>query len=79
MLLTIQLLFSKNIQIMPYDWVGQFGLFKHNGTILFNTDWKSNKLLFDGLLSNFPTMYGQDIENNFRKQLKPNFIKNSVD
>ena len=64
---------------MPYDWVGQFGLFKHNGTILYNTDWKSNKLLFDGLLSNFPTMYGRDVENNFRKQLKPNFIKNSVD
>ena len=72
-------LFSGSIKIIPYDWVGQFGLFKQNGRVLFNTDWKSKKLLFDGVLSNYPTMYGADIENNFQEQLKPNFIQKSID
>ena len=72
-------LFSGSIKIIPYDWVGQFGLFKQNGRVLFNTDWKSKKLLFDGVLSNYPTMYGADIENNFHEQLKPNFIQKSID
>ena len=49
-------LFSENIKNIPYDWVGQFGLFKQNGKVLFNTDWKSNRLLFDGALSNFPIL-----------------------
>ena len=68
-------LFSENIKNIPYDWVGQFGLFKQNGKVLFNTDWKSNRLLFDGALSNFPIMYGENVENNFEEQLKPNFIE----
>ena len=76
---TIQLVFPKNIQIIPYDWVGQFGLYKDDGTLLFNTDWKSNKLLFDGLFLGYPIMYGENVEKNFQKQLKPNFIKNSFD
>ena len=72
-------LFSENIKNIPYDWVGQFGLFKQNGKVLFNTDWKSNRLLFDGALSNFPIMYGENVENNFEEQLKPNFIENRID
>lgn len=76
---TIQLVFPKNIQIIPYDWVGQFGLYKDDGTLLFNTDWKSNKLLFDGLFLGYPIMYGENVEKKFQKQLKPSFIKNSFD
>lgn len=57
--------FSQVTEIIPYDWVGQFGLIKNNGVILHNSDWRSNKLFFDGTWSIYPKLYGHYIENQF--------------
>jgi len=58
-------LISSTIEKIPFDWAGQYGLIKNNGVIFYNSDWRSNNLFFDGTWSNFPTMYGELIEEGF--------------
>ena len=61
-------LFSQNIQVMPYDWGGQFGYVTRDGVIMWNQDWHSNRLLFDGSWTIYPRMYGNEIEAGFYNQ-----------
>mgnify|MGYP006222811967 FL=1 len=63
--LSLSLLFSKNIETLPFDWGGQFGYFNNHGAIFWNTDWRSNRLLFDGTWAIYPTMFGHEIEEGF--------------
>ena len=63
--LSLSLLFSKNIEALPFDWGGQFGYVNNHGAILWNTDWRSNRLLFDGTWAIYPTMFGSEIEEGF--------------
>lgn len=63
--LFLSLLFSKNIEALPFDWGGQFGYVNNHGAILWNTDWRSNRLLFDGTWAIYPTMFGSEIEEGF--------------
>ena len=63
--LSLSLLFSKNIEALPFDWGGQFGYVNSHGAILWNTDWRSNRLLFDGTWAIYPTMFGPEIEEYF--------------
>ena len=63
--LSLSLLFSKNIKALPFDWGGQFGYVNNHGAILWNTDWRSNRLLFDGTWAIYPTMFGPEIEEGF--------------
>ena len=44
------MIFADTIENIPFDWSGQFGFVSHNGTILWNKDWSSNQLFFDGIL-----------------------------
>ena len=63
--LSLSLIFSKNIEALPFDWGGQFGYVNNHGAILWNTDWRSNRLLFDGTWAIYPTMFGPEIEEGF--------------
>ena len=63
--LSVSLLFSKNIESLPFDWGGQFGYVNNHGAILWNTDWRSNRLLFDGTWAIYPTMFGPEIDQGF--------------
>ena len=63
--LSLSLLFSKNIDALPFDWGGQFGYVNNHGAIFWNTDWRSNRLLFDGTWTIYPTMFGSEIEEGF--------------
>jgi len=56
---------SEGIQIIPFDWSGQFGYINRAGAIFWNSDWRSNRLLFDGTWSIYPRMYGPQIEDGF--------------
>jgi len=63
--LFLSFLFSKNIEVLPFDWGGQFGYVNNHGAILWNTDWRSNRLLFDGTWAIYPSMFGSEIEKGF--------------
>lgn len=65
LILSSTFLISSTIEKISFDWGGQYGLIKNNGSVLFNTDWRSNHLFFDGTWANFPTMYGELIETGF--------------
>ena len=56
------------IEFIPFDWSGQFGYINQNGVIMWNEDWQSNRLFFDGTWSNYPKMYGNEIEDGFSNQ-----------
>ena len=58
--------FAQSTQLIPFDWVGQFGLIKKNGALLINSDWYSNRLFFDGTFSSYPKQYGDYIDQGFR-------------
>ena len=66
--LFISLLFSKSTEVLPFDWGGQFGYINNGGTILWNTDWHSNRLLFDGTWAIYPRMFGPEIEKGFNSE-----------
>ena len=59
---------SQQIQFIPFDWSGQFGYVNKNGAIMWNQDWQSGRLLFDGTWSVYPKMYGNEIEEGFVSQ-----------
>ncbi|SUZ75361.1 uncharacterized protein METZ01_LOCUS28215 [marine metagenome] len=59
---------SQQIQFIPFDWSGQFGYVNKNGAIMWNQDWQSGRLLFDGTWSVYPKMYGNEIEEGFINQ-----------
>ena len=59
---------SQHIQFIPFDWSGQFGYVNKNGAIMWNQDWQSGRLLFDGTWSVYPKMYGNEIEEGFVSQ-----------
>ena len=59
---------SQQIQFIPFDWSGQFGYVNKNGAIMWNQDWQSGHLLFDGTWSVYPKMYGNEIEEGFLSQ-----------
>ena len=65
LILSSTFLISSTIEKIPFDWVGQYGLIRNNGAVLFNSDWRSNNLFFDGTWANFPTMYGELVETAF--------------
>ncbi len=58
-------IYGNNLSSLPFDWSGQFGLFNHQGTLLWNNDWYSKSLFFDGTWSVYPTMYGDEIKKDF--------------
>ena len=60
------LLSANNIEVVPFDWGGQFGYLNQGGAIFWNSDWRSNNLLFDGTWTAYPRMFGPEIEKGFR-------------
>ena len=59
------IILAKPIEIVPFDWGGQFGYVSWDGAIMWNQDWLSNRLLFDGTWAIYPRMYGHEIEAGF--------------
>jgi hypothetical protein len=59
------ILFSDSLKFMHYDLVDQFGVVSKDGGLLWNDDWHSNGLLFDGTWANFPWTYGPLIKNGY--------------
>ncbi|MBL50559.1 MAG: hypothetical protein CMG57_01220 [Candidatus Marinimicrobia bacterium] len=63
--ISISIISAQQIDKIPYDWGGQFGYINKNGSLFWNEDWNSNGLFFDGTWTNYPRMFGHQIEENF--------------
>lgn len=63
-ILFFSILFGQSDDI-PYDWSGQYGVISNNGRLMWNQDWTSGVLLFDGTFANYPTRFGSSYKNNF--------------
>ena len=60
-------LFSQNVENVFYDFSRHQGHTLKRGDLMWNEDWSSNGLFFDGTFSNFSSMYGPQIESNLFK------------
>ena len=60
-------LFSQNIENVFYDFSNHQGHTLKRGDLMWNEDWSSNGIFFDGTFSNFSSMYGPQIESNLFK------------
>ncbi len=55
------LLFSAGLMgqiLIPFDWAGQNGMMVAGGQVLYNRDWFSGPLIFDGTFTSFPLKFG---------------------
>ena len=53
------------MDLIPFDWGGQFGYMNKNGTMFWNEDWRSGRILFDGTWANYPRTFGPQIDSRF--------------
>ena len=67
--ISIQIILADGLDIYQFDWSGQFGLVNHEGAVLWNKDWRSQHLLFDGTWAIYPSMYGPEIDKGFYTNL----------
>ena len=56
------ILFSQSIENISYDFINHQGHILNKGSLVWNEDWHSNGLFFDGTFANYPSMYGPIIE-----------------
>ena len=56
---------AQQVGFIDYDWGGHLGYLTQDGILVWNKDWESNNILFDGTWSNYPRMYGSKIEEGY--------------
>ena len=62
------LLFSQQYKFISFDLSDQFGFVSKDGGLVWNQDWYSNNLMFDGTWLNYPKMYGSFIKCGYMKE-----------
>ena len=71
-------LFSQNVENVFYDFSRHQGHTLKRGDLLWNEDWSSNGIFFDGTFSNFSSMYGPQIETNLFKSSSDSLELDSI-
>ena len=66
-------LFSQNIENVFYDFSRHQGHTLKRGDLMWNEDWSSDGIFFDGTFSNFSSIYGPEIESGL-SQSRPDSI-----
>ena len=61
-LLIKNILISNDYNFISFDHSDHFGEVSKNGVVVWNQDWHSGNLLFDGTWANYPGMYGPYIK-----------------
>ena len=56
---------NNKYKIIPYDWSNQFGEVLKKGQYIWNNDWSSDNIFFDGTFTGYPSTYGPKIEFGF--------------
>ena len=64
------IIFSQSIENISYDFIKHQGHILHKGSLVWNEDWHSNGLFFDGTFANYPSMYGPVIEERVLKPIE---------
>ena len=59
------ILFADSLKFIHYDLVDQYGVINKDGRLMWNEDWYSNGLFFDGTWANFPGTYGPLIKKGY--------------
>jgi hypothetical protein len=59
-------LFSQASLSIPFDWAGQNGFLIKDGALLWNRDWSSGMLLFDGTYTSYPLRFGSHTSSLFQ-------------
>ena len=54
-------LLAQSMDPIPFDWSGQNGISSDGGLLLWNRDWNSNELFFDGTFQSYPLRFGEEI------------------
>jgi len=54
-------LLAQSLDPIPFDWSGQNGMSSYGGLLLWNRDWNSNELFFDGTFQSYPLRFGEEI------------------
>ncbi len=54
-------LFAQSLDPIPFDWSGQNGMSSYGGLLVWNRDWNSNELFFDGTFQSYPLRFGEEI------------------
>ena len=63
-------IFSQNIENISYDFIKHQGHILNKGSLVWNEDWHSNGLFFDGTFANYPSTYGPVIDRGFLKPVE---------
>ena len=74
LLLIKNILISNDYNFLPFDHSDHFGEVSKNGVVVWNQDWHSSNLFFDGTWVNYPGMYGPYIKKNYNR-LEPKSVK----
>ena len=64
------IMFSQSIENISYDFIKHQGHILNKGSLVWNEDWYSNGLFFDGTFANYPSTYGPLIEERFLKPIE---------
>jgi len=64
------IIFSQSIENISYDFINHQGHILNKGSLVWNEDWHSNGLFFDGTFANYPSMYGPVIEDRVLKPIE---------
>ena len=64
------IIFSQSIENISYDFIRHQGHILKKGSLVWNEDWYSNGLFFDGTFANYPSMYGPVIEKGIFKSVE---------
>ena len=54
-------LISQEYKNYPFDWSNHFGVITKNGNVMWNEDWMSGILFFDGTFTHYPKRFGSVI------------------
>ena len=63
----VSILFANDIDNIFYDFSKHQGHIRIDGDILWNEDWSAREIFFDGTFSNYPSMYGPQIEKYYNR------------
>jgi len=58
-------LISQGYKNYPFDWSDHFGVITKNGSLMWNEDWMSGVLFFDGTFTHYPKRFGSVISYDF--------------
>ena len=65
LIIFLSVLISQRYKNYPFDWSDHFGLITQNGSAMWNEDWTSGILFFDGTFAHYPKRFGHVISYDF--------------